>query len=209
LPVTDRTCRWAAIALAVGVLLLSAVACSSGSGGSSTSQVTPADVNRYVLTKEATANLTRVVYLISAADQTVGQLSHTRPGSVDYRNLLYGARLSWNNVVVGLNAFTQGQAVVVPQLTSTVGEHKLLTTTWLNALDALRKHPPKDRRALLKALSAPQKQELDDRHLLQDAAAALAKETCALQLRHPELASAADTATACGAAKQLSSPPST
>src|SRR5215813_13576888 len=100
---TDRTRRWATIALVFGVLPLIAAACSSEGGGSSTSTLTPADVNRYVLTKEATANLTRVVYLISAADQTVQQLSHAPPGSADYRNLLYGSRLSWNNVVVGLN----------------------------------------------------------------------------------------------------------
>jgi hypothetical protein len=197
---TFRMLRAAAMSLAV-ITIMAAAACGS-STGSSSSQLTPTDVNRYVLAKEATASLTRLIDLISAADQTVQQLSHQRPGSV-----AYGSRLGWNSVAISLNNFTQAQAVAVPQLTDTVGQHKLLGTTWLKALDSLDRRTPRTRRALLEALAAPQKEELKDRPLLRNAAAALAELTCSLELKHHELATAADTALACGTARQLSSPP--
>jgi len=189
------------------MLMLSGTACSHGS--SSSAQLTPDQVNRYVQVKGATASLTRLAYLISAADSTVQELSHQSPHSRTFRQLVYGARLGWNNVVVQLNDFTQAQAVVVPELTTTVGLHKTLATTWLNELDALRMHPPKSRQALLRSLSGPQKQELKNRYLLSDTAAALAKVTCALQLKYPVLATPADAATSCGTAKQLAANPAT
>jgi hypothetical protein len=200
--------RTAALITALAVALGSACS-SSGAGSATTPPLTPADVQRYVLAKEGTADLTRLLYLIQSADSTVQHFSHQRPGSPASRRFLYGARVGWNNVAVGLNYFTQGQAVVVHQLTGMVGTHKLVSTAWLNTLDGLGKHPATSRRQLLKLLAGPQKQELAARQLLNDAAAALSEVTCSLEATHPELAIAADAATACDSAKQLAAPPST
>jgi hypothetical protein len=195
----------AALIAALAVALGSACASSSG-GSAATRPLTPADAQRYVLAKEGTAELTRLIYLIQTADSTVQHFSHQRPGSPTSKRFLYGARIGWNNVVVGLNYFTQGQAVVVHQLTGMVGTHKLVSTAWLNTLDGLSHHPAASRRQLLKLLAGPQKQELAARQLLTDAAAALSRVTCSLEQAHPELATTADAATACGSAKQLAPP---
>ena len=181
-------------------------ACSNGDS-SAGSALSPADAQRYVLAKEGTAELTRLIFLIQSADSTVQHYSHQRPGSPASARFLYGARNGWNNVAVGLNYFTQGQAAVVPELTAMVGQHKLVSTAWLNMLDALTRQPATSRHDLLKELAGPQKQELAARPLLTAAATALARETCSLERKHPELATAADTAAACGSAQQLATPP--
>jgi hypothetical protein len=190
------------------VLTMVGAACSGGSSSGDAS-LTPAVVQRYVLTKEATANLTRLIFLLQTADSTVQHVSQQRPGSKASENFLAGARLSWNNVVVALNSFTQAQAAVVPELGDMVGAHKIVATAWLNALDHLIAHPASSLKDQLKQLAGPQKQELSARHLLSSTAAALAALTCTLQSQHHELATPADTATACGTAKQLAPPPST
>jgi hypothetical protein len=198
----------AAILLAMVTLLLAGSACSGGSSSASSS-LTPTDVHRFVLADEATVDMTRLIALISAADLVTQHFAHQRPGTVAYDRFRLGARLSWNNVSVGLNYFTQGQALVAPVLNDTVGMHKLVATAWLNALDGLGRRPAGNLRQLSRVLAGPQKQELAARHLLNEAAAALAKATCALEVKHHELASAADTSAACGSARQLASAPST
>ena len=72
--------------------------------------------------------------MLQAADSTVQHVSEQRPGSMESKNFVAGARLSWNNVMVALNSFTQAQAQAVPQLGDLVGTHKIVTTAWLNAL---------------------------------------------------------------------------
>jgi hypothetical protein len=191
--------RWAGAMLLVA-LVLAAGACS---GGSSSSALGPPTVERFVLAKEATASLTRLVGLIQAADTTVQLYSHQRPGTAESRNLLYGARLGWNNVSMQLNAFTLAEGDEVPAVTAMVGRHKLIAVAWLNALDAQTRHPAASREALLKLLAKPQRQELKARPLLQQAGEALAKLTCSLDTAHHELATAKDAAAACGTAKQL------
>ena len=88
-------------------------------------------------------------------------------------------------------------------MTAAVSRHKNIATAWQNALDALAKHPPRTIKQVRRRLAAPQRQELKARHLLQATALALARETCSLGVTHPELATSADTAAACGTAKQL------
>jgi hypothetical protein len=192
----------AVVALALIVPALTACA-GGGSAASSSSQLTPADVQRYVLVKEATANLTRLIGLIGAADNTVQLYSQRQPRTTEARNLLYGSRLGWNAIVTQLNAFTQAQGLAVPEVTAAVSRHKNIATTWQNALDTLAKHPPHTIKQVRRRLAAPQRQELKARHLLQATALALARETCSLGIAHPGLATSADTAAACGTAKQL------
>jgi hypothetical protein len=204
--------RWRGASVAVLVLLIMlGSACSGRSSGSGSPSATlqPSEVQRYVLVKEATANLTRLIVLLQEADATVQHVTEQPVGSRSSTNFLAGARLSWNNVVVALNYFTQGQAREVPELEAMVGTHKLVTTAWLNALDHLAKHRPSSRKDLLTQLADPQNQELEARPLIQAAAKALATAACKLQSKHHELATPGDTATACGTADQLAPAPST
>jgi len=76
-----------------------------------------------------------------------------------------------------------------------------------DALNALYQHPPSTRKALLQALRGPVKAEYTNRHLLQDAARALAKESCTLGSTYGQLAAPKDVVAACGAAKTLAAPP--
>ena len=196
---------WRTLAVVGMALIVPAVtACAGGgSAASSSSQLTPADVQRYVLVKESTANLTRLIGLIGAADNTVQLYSAQPPRTTAARNLLYGSRLGWNAIVTQLNAFTQAQGLAVPEVTAAVSRHKNIATTWQNALDSLAEHPPHTIKQVRRRLATPQRQELQARHLLQATALALARVTCSMGVAHPELATSADTATACGTAKQL------
>jgi len=192
----------AVVALALIVPALTACA-GGGPPAPGSGQVTPAEVQRYVLVKESTANLTRLIGLIAAADNTVQLYSARPPRTQEARNLLYGSRLGWNAIVTQLNAFTQAQGLAVPEVTAAVARHKVIATTWQNALDALAKHPPQTAKQVRKRLAKPQRQELKARRLLQATALALARATCAMGVAHHELATSADTAAACGTAKQL------
>jgi hypothetical protein len=192
----------AVVALALIVPAVTACA-GGGSAASGSGQVTPAEVQQYVLVKESTANLTRLIGLIAAADNTVQLYSAQPPRSQEARNLLYGSRLGWNAIVTQLNAFTQAQGLAVPEVTAAVARHKVIATTWQNALDGLAKHPPHTIKQVRRRLAAPQRQELGARHLLQATALALARLTCSMGVAHHELATSADTAAACGTAKQL------
>lgn len=192
------------------VIALAAVAsgCSiTGSSSASTQQVTPAVVNRYVQVQMAEANLTRVINVLAGADVGDQALARKQPGP-GLRHAILGAQFSWDAVLTALNGFTPAQAAAVPQVGTTVSQIKLLTTHWGNALNAMYERPPTTRKALLKALKGPLKEEFTNRHLLQDAARALAKESCSLGSTYRQLASPKDVVAACGAAKALAAPPS-
>ena len=105
-----------AAAIALGLL---PAACSTSSGSDSPG-LTPNDVQRYVAVKEASDNLAYLVELISTADGVVREFAQSRTGSPAADRLLSGAKLSWNNVLVGLNEFRPQQAVAVPELATMV-----------------------------------------------------------------------------------------
>jgi hypothetical protein len=123
--------------LLAALLALSIAAGCGGQDAATSSRLTPADVQRYVAVKEATDNMTRLIELIGTADGTVDQLSRQRAGSASARSLMDGAKIGWNNVMVGLNAFTPSQAKEVSGLAGMVLAYRELAITWSNTLDHL------------------------------------------------------------------------
>jgi hypothetical protein len=181
--------------------------CSTSSGGSS-SRLTPAVVQQYVLTQEATENLSRVLSAIKVGDQTAQELSTMRPGSTRWENMRYGSRLSWNNVNVLLNSFTTDQYTAIPEIRRMIGAEKAIAITWENTLDGFGRQVP-TRKQMHQALTHAHTAELAARGQLNAAALALSKRVCMLTKAHSELATAQDAFAACDAAKRLAPPPST
>jgi hypothetical protein len=198
--------RRAAPFVATLVLLAGAAGCSIGSSGSSSGQLTPGIVNRYVLAQEAEGNLTRVINVVASADGTTQQLGTTPPGSKAYHNLVSGAQSGWEGVLVTLNAFTAAQGKAFPAVTTAVQQMHLVANRWLNTLSPLSQHSPATKRASQKTLYQAIKYETSKRQLLNDAARELSKETCSLGNTYRQLATAKDVVAACAAAKQLAPP---
>jgi hypothetical protein len=177
------------------------VGCSTEGSSSSSTSLSPPVVQQFVAVKQATDNLTRVINLMAAADGTTRLFAQSRLGSSSAKSLLDGARLGWNNVVVGLNSFTPAQATAVRGLTGLVLRHRLIAIHWQNALDGLE--PGYTRTELRRALAKPQREELAARGMLREVAATLAKTTCDLEVKYHELASASQAASACATAEHL------
>jgi hypothetical protein len=174
-----------AAAIALGLL---PAACSSSSGSDSPT-LTPNDVQRYVAIKEATDNLTYVVELIGTADGVVREFAMAPAGSTSANRLLTGAKLSWNNVLVGLNEFRPEQAAAVPGLASTIVATREAAIKWGNALNSLGNRPRLSQNALAKHFETVAKQEQQSRKPLNQAAATLARLACSLERTHASLVS--------------------
>ena len=130
-----RLIRRSAAALAAASVLLAA--CGGDKPAEESSRLTPAEVQRFIAVKGAVDNLTRVLQLVSTADGTVDQLLRADPASKLAVRLADGAELGWNNVVVGLNAFTPPQAGAVEGLANSVGTTRAAAIAWQNSLGAL------------------------------------------------------------------------
>jgi len=182
--------------LLVAATLVSVVLGGASAGcGSQERPLTPAEVQRFVLVKETTDNLTRLINLISTADDTTSALSRAKAGSAEARRLRRGARIGWNNVLVGLNAFTPRQARAVSGLAETVGTTRDVAFNWLDVLRAYRGD--------VGTLARAHKEELKSRRLIRRLAATLARLACSLESKHPELAPAGSAKSDCAAARKL------
>ncbi|MGN6380316.1 MAG: hypothetical protein ACTHNU_15285, partial [Gaiellales bacterium] len=130
-----RVATRVAAAIALGVL---PAACATGCGGSSSnSDLTPADVQRFLAVKEATDNFSFLVELINTADGSVRSLE-TTPGHS--AGGLQGAKLSWDHVLLGLNMFHPAQAAAVPGLATTILATRQVAIQWGNALNGVTPH---------------------------------------------------------------------
>jgi hypothetical protein len=201
--VTRLIWRSAAALTAASVFL---AACGGDKPAEESSRLTPAEVQRFIAVKGAIDNLTRVLQLVSTADGTVDQLLRTDPASKLAVRLASGADLGWNNVVVGLNAFTPTQAGAVEGLANSVGTTRAAAIAWQNSLGALEGRVG-DRGltsgALAAQLAAPQKKEVAAKKALRMTAATLAQMACDLEASHPELAPEGAARSDCAAAANL------
>jgi hypothetical protein len=159
----------------------------------------PADVQRFIAVKGAIDNLTRVLQLVSTADGTVEQLLAADPESKAAARLAAGASLGWNNVVVGLNAFTAEQAQEIDGLVETVGTTRAAAIAWQNAL---QRH--NGRTLAAGDLAGPQKRESQAKEALKQTAWTLAQAACDLERAHPQLAASGAAESNCSAAAKLS-----
>jgi hypothetical protein len=191
---------------AAGILLVALGLAAAGCGGSSgDSQLTPSDVQRYVLAREAGDNLSRLIVFISTADSTINRLAAAKPGSPSARSLARGADLGWNNVVVELNNFNTQEAAAIPGLTALVQNYRILATNWQAKVEAIAQHGGRSagRTSLADALQANRHQELKVRPLLTRFARSDAQVICQLERAHQELAPPGDAARACADSAQL------
>jgi hypothetical protein len=201
--------RPAASALAslivICVLLAGCAGSSAGDSGAPT-QLTPADTQRYVTVKDATSNMTQLIQLISTADDTVAHLVAAKPGSPLARRYADGGRTGWNNVIVGLNGFTNGEAAAVDGLADAVSATRQVAIDWDTALQQVQtaqRGGTASRSETRRALMGPHRDELKARDRLRGVVATLAKLTCDMERAHPELNTPGGTASSCAAAQQL------
>jgi hypothetical protein len=197
--------RRAAALLAVACI--GAAGCGGGGDNAASDPGLTADVQAFVAVKGAVDNLTRTLQLVATADDTVSSLRQAGPSSGAARRFRDGAELSWNNVVVGLNGFTAGQAKAVPGLADSIEATRVAAIAWQNALGDLQGTVGTGRarrKAVAKALAEPRQDETAARAKLRSTAAMLAQLACALERRRPELAPAGAAASDCAAARQLS-----
>lgn len=189
--------------LALLAAALLAIVLAAGCGGSSDppANVTPGDVQRLILVKEATNSLTQLVNLINTANGTLAEYRHGPQGSAATRRLYGGARTGWNNVLVGVNTFTPAEAGAVSGLATTVVAAREQAIGWLNALHGV--DPAAGRSAPSSAYAKPQKQSQHVRTLLRGTALTLARMACSLETSHPQLAVPATTHADCAAVNQL------
>jgi len=193
--------RPGALAGAAVVLCLLATACGGSSGGGSDLQ--PADVQRFVLAKEATDHLTRLVQLTATADDSISTLAGQEPGSAVAGRTIDGGLTGWNNVLVGLGNFTPAQAATGDGLTDAILANRAVAINWSNVLGDLKAHPPATKAAMLQKMKTARAKELKARGLLVTAAASLAKTVCTLERAHPELAPAGAAQSDCANADRL------
>ena len=199
-----RTLGPLALVVTALLLLVAAAGCSHGSGSDS-ADLTSADVQRFVLAKEATDNLAYLLNLNATADETANQLAQQQPGSAAAGRLIDGTRVGWNNVLVGLNTFSPAQAAAVHGLAATVQATRQVAIEWTNTMDKLKTGPaPRTKHAMVQMLAVPRKHELKARHYLGETAATLAKMVCSLERAHPQLAPPATATRDCENAARLS-----
>ena len=202
-----------ALRLGAGLLagLLSLLALASCSPGDS---LQPADVQKFIVTKEVTDNLSRLIAFVSTAEQGMVELAKQRPGSVNAQTLLAGARVGWNNVLAEVTNFSPAQAKEVPGLTNAVVSTRLAAIQWLNALNAAAKPintgSVKSFSDLSHTFARARAAESKARVALASTVATLARMACDLETAHPNLAPAGAAAGDCAAASRLAaaSPPS-
>jgi hypothetical protein len=189
---------------AVLVVISLASACGGGKSGTS---LTPTDVQRFVAVKEATDNTTRLVALLATADQTVGQLQASRSGPrAAFARLLNGAQIGWNNVLVGVDAYTPSQAGIVTGLSDTIRATRKAAIQWADALHAIggrRGIDASSANQLARAFETPRRSELGAVRSLRRTAATLARLACSLERAHPQLAGSRAALGDCNAAAQL------
>ena len=196
---SHHAARLGLAALALGLCLATA-ACG---GGGDDAALKPADVQRFVQVKEATDTLTRLLQATATADDSANQLAQKQPGTGEAKRMVEGTRVGWNNVLVGLNAFTPAQAGTVHSLTGAIQTTRAIAITWLNTMDDLEHAPPATRHAMVVKMAVARKQELKGRDGLQLLAVELAKMTCTLERAHAELAPAGAAQTDCQNAGRL------
>jgi len=187
------------VALAAGLLS----SCSRGDG------VPPGQVQRFLVVKEVTDNLTRLIEFVGTAEQGMQTLSRQRLGTVSARRYLAGAKTGWQNVIVETTNFTPAQANAVPGLADAVIATHEAATQWLLALAAVSKQidtgSVRSFGALTPKFALARTDETKARAALATAARTLARMACGLETAHPGLASAGAAAGDCAAASGLGS----
>jgi hypothetical protein len=184
------------------VVLATAAGCGGGSGGSKT--VDPEVVQKYVLVKEATGILTRVILYVQGADEVARSLERQRPGSPSAKSYAEGLNLSWEDVGTALASFNARHALAVPGLGKTVSEYEGLATNWQHGAEAIRKgggRPPQG--SITSFLHTPISEEARLRLPLAALSARLARMTCSMEQTYPQLAVPKAAAASCSSAKQL------
>jgi hypothetical protein len=167
--------------LVLPLLLLPAAACS-GIGSSSPSTADTAAVQKFVAIKEATDNMSKLIELIATASGTSQQLAGKYTGTAAEKRLLAGSKIGWNNVLVGVNNFTQTQAKAVPGLTPTVLGVRRMAINWSNGLNNLNKGKSHLAAPQIKAL---QKQARSMKKPIERTVARLATDACTIEKANP------------------------
>jgi len=192
------TARWLLVGL-VAVFLLAS--CSSKNS------LQPADVQRFIVTKEVTDNLSRLIAFVSTGEQGIETLAKQRPGSANAQTLLAGARVGWENVLAEVTNFTPAQAKVVPGLANAVVASRLAAIQWMNALNVagpkLSKGTVKSFADLSGTFARARSQEAKARAALAATVATLARMACQEETAHPDLAASGAAAADCTSASQL------
>jgi len=187
------------VALAAGL----STSCSRGDG------VPPGQVQRFLVVKEVTDNLTRLIEFVGTAEQGIQTLSQQRPGTVAARRFLSGAKTGWQNVVVETTNFTPAQAKVVPGLANAVIATHESASQWLLGLVAVSNQIDTGSvgsfQALAPKFALARTDETKARASLATAARTLARMACSLETAHPGLAPAGAAAGDCAAASGLES----
>jgi hypothetical protein len=198
---TAAALRRAPRVLVVLPLFALAAACS-GIGSSSPATVSTPAVQQFVAVKEASDNTSRLIELIATANQTSSQLAATRAGTKAEAQLLEGAKIGWNNVVLGANLFSPAQAAAVPGLAAMVSAVRTTAIQWSNGLgklDAGGSHPAEP------AIAKLQKQAGAMRKPIENAVASIAKQACTIEKANPGFVSPAAVTSDCANAAQLAS----
>jgi hypothetical protein len=195
-------------ALIAALLVPALASCSSHDS------LQPADVQKFIVTKEVTDNLSRLIAFLSAAEQGMEELAKQRPGSADARTLLSGAQVGWQNVLAEVTNFSPAQAKVVPGLADAVVSTREAAIEWENALNAatpaISKGTVRSFADLSPKFARARAAESKARASLAAAVTTLAKMACDQETAHPDLAPAGAAAGDCATASRLAaaSPPS-
>ena len=180
--------------------LLAVAAGCAGLGSSSPATVSTPAVQRFVAIKEATDNTSRLIELIATANQTSAQLAPLRTKTAAETRLLGGAKIGWNNVLVGLNAFTPAEAAAVPGLATMIADARNVAIGWSNGLNSLNDgsaHPARP------AIARLQKQARGMKSPIEKAVASLARQACTVEKANPGFVTPAAVQADCANADQL------
>lgn len=182
------------------VSLVTLAAACSGIGSSSPATVSTPAVQKFVAIKEASDATSRLIELIATANQTSGQLAGNQTGTPAEKQLLEGARIGWNNVVLGANSFTQQQADAVPVLADMISTVRSAAINWSNGLGTLNHgapHPARPEIAKLQKRAGAMKKPIEA------AVASIAKQACAIEKANPGFVTPAAVRSDCANAAQL------
>lgn len=183
----------------LALLALPATACS-GIGSSSPATVSTSAVQRFVAVKEATDNTSRLISLIAAANLTSSEVSRMRTQTPAETRLLNGAKIGWNNVLVGVNAFTPLQAAAVPGLMDMITTVRRTAINWSNGLGALNSGHPRPAGPAIAKLT---RQAGMMKSPIEKAVAALARTACTLEKANSGFVTPAAAKADCAGADQL------
>jgi dihydrodipicolinate synthase/N-acetylneuraminate lyase len=179
------------------VVLLSAC---SGMGSSSPATVSTPAVQRFVAIKEASDNTSRLIELIATANQTSSQLAATRTGTKTESQLLEGAKIGWNNVVLGANLFSPSQAAAVPGLAAMITAVRNTAIHWSNGLNTLNHGAP---HPASPAIARLQKDAGAMKKPIEAAVASIARQACTIEKANPGFVTPAAVRSDCANADQL------